>query len=101
MLGLKPTTALPVGEGLLIQSDREEAETVLQAAISHWQALKNTSINGLRSSFLLRQGLVREVENGWRLRVERKPFDILLDQLPWGIGIIKLPWMEEILWVEW
>jgi hypothetical protein len=101
MLGLQPTTALPAGEGLLTQSDREEAETVLQAAISHWQALKNTSIKGLRSSFLLRQGLVREVENGWRLSVERRPFDMLLDQLPWGIGIVKLPWMSRAIFTEW
>jgi hypothetical protein len=101
MLGLQPTTELPVGKGLLTQSDREEAETVLQAAISHWQALKNTSINGLRSSFLLRQGLVREAEDGWQLRLERRPFDLLLDQLPWGVGIVKLPWMSRAIFTEW
>jgi hypothetical protein len=101
MLGLQPTTALPVGQGLLLKSDREEAETVLQAAISHWQALKNTSINGLRSSFLLRQGLVREAENGWQLKVERRPFDLMLDQLPWGFGVVKLPWMSRAIFTEW
>ena len=30
-----------------------------------------------------------------------RSYDILLDRLPWGIGLIQLPWMEKTLWVEW
>lgn len=100
-LGLHPETPLPVCGGLLQPGDQEEAESLLESVIKHWSILKNISTNGLRSSFLQRQALLREDEYGWKLHVERKPFDILLDQLPWSISIIKLPWMKKALYTEW
>jgi len=78
-----------------------ECENLLNAVINHWEVLKNTSIAGLRETFLQRNGKLTKVDDGWRLQVEQKAFDILLNQLPWGIGIIKLPWMNEMLHVEW
>jgi hypothetical protein len=36
-----------------------------------------------------------------KLQVERRGFDILLDQLPWNMGIIKTQWMDEPLSVDW
>ncbi len=101
LLGLDPETALPVCAGLLSAEDREEAETVLQSAIEHWSALKNTSADGLRSAFIERHGLLRRDDGGWKLNLERKSYDILLDQLPWGIGIVKLPWMKRAVFTEW
>jgi hypothetical protein len=101
LLGLHPHTVLLVCEGLLEARAREEVGSLLQAAITHWSALKSTSIDGLRSSFLQRQALLREEEHGWKLQVERKPFDVLLDQLPWSISIVKLPWMKKAVYTEW
>ena len=101
LLGLDPGTALPVCAGLLSAEDREEAETVLQSAIEHWSALKNTSAGGLRSAFIERHGLLRRNDGGWKLNLERKSYDILLGQLPWGIGIVKLPWMKRAIFTEW
>jgi hypothetical protein len=73
----------------------------VQAAILHWSALKSTSIDGFRHSFLIRHGVIVDQENKWLLKVEPKSFDLLLDQLPWGISMIKLSWMERVLAVEW
>jgi len=101
LLGLDPETALPVCAGLLSAEDREEAETLLQSAIEHWSALKNTSPDSLRSAFIERHGLLRRDDDGWKLNLERKSYDILLDQLPWGIGIVKLPWMKRAIFTEW
>jgi hypothetical protein len=101
LLGLLPQTPLPVGEGLFMPEDREEAQALLQSVIGHWSVLKNTSIQGLRFSFLDRQALLREEEEGWRLQVERKPFDMLLDHLPWGISTVRLPWMKRPIYTEW
>ncbi|MFH1026884.1 MAG: contractile injection system tape measure protein, partial [Pseudomonadota bacterium] len=101
LLGLDPETALPVCTGLLNAEDREEAETLLQSAIEHWSALKNTSAGGLRSAFIERHGLLRRDDDGWKLNLERKSYDILLDQLPWSIGIVKLPWMKRAIFAEW
>jgi hypothetical protein len=101
LLGLNPETALPVAEGLIRPDEREEAEALLQSVIHYWSLLKNTSVQGLRSSFLQRQGLLREDDNKWRLQMERAAFDMLLNQLPWGISIVKLPWMPKPIYTEW
>ena len=80
---------------------REECEVLLNEVITHWSVLRNTSIEGLRETFLQRSGKLSKVDNGWLLQVEQKSVDVLLNNLPWGIGIIKLPWMSEMLYVEW
>ena len=80
----------------------EEAAAMLEAVIRHWEVLKNTSIDGLRSAFLNRPGKVTPREDGgWLLQVEASGVDILLDQLPWTVSMIKLPWMNTMMWVEW
>ena len=101
LLGVDPETSLCVSEGLLASTDKVEAERLLGAAITHWAALKNTSIAGFRRSFLQRPALLREEDDGWRLQVERQSFDMLLEHLPWSISVIKLPWMQQPLYTEW
>ncbi len=87
---------------VLSEQECQEAEALLTAVIGHWDALKNTGIEALRGTFLLRAGKLTQRDDGdWLLQVERQGYDILLDQLPWGIGTVKLPWMPSILWVEW
>ena len=80
---------------------REECEVLLNEVITHWSVLRNTSIEGLRETFLQRSGKLSKVDNGWLLQVEQKSVDVLLNNLPWGIGTVKLPWMSEMLYVEW
>ncbi len=78
-----------------------ESELLLKDVIRHWGVLKNTGIEGLRETFLQRPGKLSHNQNGWKLIVEQKTVDILIGSLPWGLGIIKLPWMPEMLFVEW
>ncbi|MBI1227586.1 MAG: hypothetical protein GC192_20300 [Bacteroidetes bacterium] len=86
----------------LTQRAEKEAEALLTAVIGHWSALGNTSPDGLRGTFLCREGkLTRQPSGAWLLRVEQRSFDVLLGQLPWSFSTIKLPWMNEILTVEW
>ena len=101
LLGLPLGAPLPVSAGLLRPEDREEAGALLAAVLDHWRALGRTSVQGLRGSFLRRTGLLREDDRGARLQVEPAAFDVLLGQLPWGIGTIKLPWMPRPLFTEW
>lgn len=96
-----PLDAAAESDVSLTDAELEEAAALLQAVIHHWEALRSTSADGLRGTFLLRPGKVSLRNNDWLLQVESKSFDILLDQLPWGISMIKLPWMERLLWVEW
>lgn len=88
----------------LTETDLAEADQLLHEAIRHWSVLRNTSIAGLRETFLQRPGKLSGLETDtWQLKVERKTVDILLDRLPmgWGYSVIRLPWMPKLLFVEW
>jgi len=75
---------------------------MLNAVISHLKVLKNTSINGLREAFLKRSGKLSIGDtNTFELIVDTKPSDILLNNLPWGIGIINSPMMNCALSCTW
>jgi len=82
--------------------DLAEADNLLHAVVGHWDALGSTSIDGLRESFLKRSGKLGIDDDGeWRLQIEWKTYDILLDRLPWGIAHVRLPWMQAMCRVEW
>ena len=82
-------------------AEERECTRLLEAIVEHWRALGRTSVAGLRSSFLAREGRLIEVDNGWKLELARRGIDVLLEQLPWGVGLVLLPWMERPLFVEW
>ncbi|MFM9946765.1 MAG: contractile injection system tape measure protein [Saprospiraceae bacterium] len=86
---------------VLTEAEKTEADALLKAIIGHWSVLGNTSIAGLREGFIDRTGKLTHTQNGPLLQVEQRTPDILLSRLPWGIGMIKLPWMREMLRVEW
>jgi len=81
--------------------EKKECDNLLISVISHWKALKNTSVNGLRTSFLQREGILKQEAFGFTLYVEELTHDILLQQLPWSYSVVKLPWMSEMLTVPW
>jgi hypothetical protein len=86
----------------LTAAEQEESIALLEALIRHWGALGNSSPDGLRGAFLLRPGKVSLHDDGdWYLQIESRTHDILLDQLPWGLSMIKLPWMGKMLRVAW
>jgi hypothetical protein len=85
----------------LTNEDMKICDGLLDAVVNNWGALKNTSADGLRTSFLMREGTLHREATGWKLYIEKKVYDILLDKLPWGYGMIQLPWMEIPLYTEW
>jgi len=88
-------------KSLLTPAMKTEAGNLLMAAISHWKELKKTSPDGLRQGFLVRRGRLVTGTFGHRLLIEKASQDILLSWLPWGISLVKLPWLSEALHVEW
>jgi hypothetical protein len=97
-----PVEAAVESEVDFTAGETDEAMALLQAVIGHWDALRNTTPDGLRGTFLTRPGKVSQRSDGdYLLQVESQSFDILLERLPWGIGVVRLPWMERMLWVEW
>lgn len=85
----------------LRETERSESIKLLQSAIDHWGKLKKTSPDGLRIGFLQREGKLEKRAQGWYLTVEQRSVDVLLNYLPWNLRMVKLPWMEELLRVEW
>lgn len=92
----------PVDTNIEITEEQmAEVNSMLQSLIDYWEALKDTSVDGLREAFLLRNGKLSQVNNEWLLLVEQKAFDVLIERIPWSISMIKLPWMESLLKTEW
>ena len=77
-------------------------EQMLHAVINRWSLLKNMPIEEFTRLFIARQGVVTANQQGWQIQVEKQPQDVLMAQLPWGLGIIQLPWLGQLLInVEW
>lgn len=94
--------SMPIpSESLIDEPIKSEADEMAKALLTNWQVLKNTSLEALREAFIQRNGKLEKTDNGFRLIVERKAMDILLDKLPWNLSIVKLPWKEYLLFVEW
>ena len=74
---------------------------MLKGVLQNWNRLSNTSIEAMRETFLMREGMLDEIEKNFQLKVEKKTLDILLESMPWSFGMIKLPWMNKRLLVEW
>jgi hypothetical protein len=92
----------PIGRAFrLTDAERETVEGLLQVMIDRWTIIGRTSRQGLRESFLQRQGVLETQTEIWRLRVEPRAFDMLLDEIPWGFQTLKLPWMKQVLHVDW
>ncbi|WP_080778380.1 contractile injection system tape measure protein [Chryseobacterium phocaeense] len=86
----------------ITDEEKELCKDLLEAVLEHWTVMGKSSVAALQETFLQRNARLEEIrENSFELWVEEKGFDILLDQLPWGIGMIKTPWMEEFLVCNW
>lgn len=88
-------------EIIFTEAELQEATDMLTALIQQWDKLKNTSLAALRESFLQRAGKLFIKNDSPYVQVESSSIDVLLDYLPWNLGMIKLPWVKEILRVDW
>jgi hypothetical protein len=100
LAGLSPS-AIAENPQPLTADEKAAGIELLETVIHHWEALKGTSVDALRQTFLQRSGRLTEDESGWQLHVESKGVDILIDRLPWTFSIIKFPWMTKPLFTEW
>lgn len=88
-------------EMVFTEQEKTVSMELLKVVLERWEKLKNTSIEGFRTSFLQREGALTNEEHTRKLRVAQRGYDVLLQTLPWGIGLIKTPWMDQFLNVEW
>ena len=69
--------------------------------MGNWPVLKGTSVEGVKETFMTREGKLTELEDSWQLQVEKQSFDMLLDYIQWKINLVKLTWMHKPIYVEW
>jgi hypothetical protein len=101
LCGLEPDMLVETGNFSVDEAMIKEANNLITSVIEYWSVLKNTSVDGIRSSFFLRNGKLEKKGRDWILRVEQQSYDMLLQQLPWNISMIKLPWMNRMIFSEW
>jgi hypothetical protein len=80
---------------------KQQVEEMLDSVVLHWSALKNTSTAVLRSEFLQREGKLDLSESNPKLFIERKTQDLLLEKIPWNINIIKISWIQKLIYTQW
>ncbi len=85
-----------------IEKDHQDScQVFLEALIEQAPILKTMTADGLRGTFLLREGTLGRRDGEWLLRVERQTHDVILDKFPWTFNIVKLSWMPSLMYVEW
>ena len=100
LCGLELYRPVPAG---FTPTEREQAEcdALFVALKLHWNVLSNMSADRIRTDFLQREGILRPCSGNWQLQVENQVQDILIQRLPWPIGVVKLPWMDYAILVHW
>lgn len=94
--------AAPIAKQIdLTPAEREACDRLLRSIIVNWRIIPNTSVAGLRETFLQREGKLVLDDDRFVLRVQRKTVDVLVDQIPWSIAILYHPWMPSPLHVTW
>lgn len=85
----------------LTSDEIKTAEDMLMAIIEKWEKLGTTSPDGLRQTFLQRDGILEDKDSAYQLTIESSGVDVLLDFIPWNINMIKLPWMDNLMYISW
>lgn len=86
---------------VLTDEEKELGIDLVKNVINRWDALRSVSVEGFQQTFLIRDGIVYFRDNQYLLRVEKKTVDILMEKMPWSIGVIKLSWMPKMMITEW
>ncbi|WP_114325456.1 contractile injection system tape measure protein [Candidatus Colwellia aromaticivorans] len=101
LLGIPIGALISIEENSLTENEKALADTVLLSLKSHWSVLKNTSISTIRESFLQRSGMMKLDDEQCHLHIERKGIDVLIDQIPFSLSIIRLAWIKQPIIVTW
>ncbi len=93
---------IPVEQSIdLIEREVQLCNQLFEAVKANWACMAGTSISGLQQTFLQREGRLTRTEKGWKLLVQRKTLDVLVDQVPWRLSITSEAWMPESISVVW
>lgn len=86
---------------ILNDNEKSIIDGLISAIINHWNAIKTSTIDGFRGNWLIREGILSKQQDKLSLSIEKKVYDILLNQSPFSFSVIRFPWMSETLYVNW
>ena len=75
---------------------------MLEAVLHNWTAMGKASTDLFAKRIFTKAGQTHSYgktiqRSFWR----KKHRDILLDKLPWNLGLCKLPWRDKIIFTDW
>lgn len=100
LCGLLFTDSVP-GKIEISPKNRSLIESLINAAISHWPEIGKCSVDGFRGNWLVRDGILTELDERWELVIDKRAYDILITRSPFAFSILKYPWMNKPLHVTW
>jgi hypothetical protein len=89
----------PIAE--LKEDEKDLCLSLLNGVIANWDKVKSSSAEAIQGTFIQREGVLTIKKDSIALVIEKKGVDVLLNSLSWNISIIKLPWMQNPMHVEW
>jgi hypothetical protein len=99
LTGIPLETQVPDAE--LNDEQHRLCDSLVEAAIAHWPAIGQQSLDGFRGNFLRRDGMLVRGEDRWNLRVEKRSYDVLIAHAPFSYALIRHPWMPQPIHVDW
>jgi hypothetical protein len=91
--------AIPIES--LNQEEESMATSLMNGLIQNWSKVRNSSIEGIQETFFQREGVLSVLKENYKLTIPKKGVDVLVESIPWNLSMIKLPWMEKPLHIEW
>ena len=96
-----PIDVLLPGQMELTAEEKKAADEFRTSAMRQWPKKKGVSAEDFRSTFVVRTGRLVQQSESWLLTVDEKPYDLLLESIPWEFRRIRLPWMNSNIRVSW
>ena len=100
LCGVDVSTPLTT-EVLISEADKELMDGLIEAAIVHWSAIGESTMEGFRGNWLVREGSLKEKAEYWDLTVEKRAYDVLITRAPFTFSVIYFPWMSKPIHVNW
>jgi len=85
----------------LNNQEKEVCHELLKAVLKHWTVLEKSGIDTLRSMFLVREGTIEIKDKSIHIKARHLAQDVLLKKLPWGLGMVLLPWTKKMFQITW
>lgn len=100
LCGLSLTDPVPAAIEIS-ETSKNLIDGLIIMAISHWNSIESSSVEGFRDNWLIREGVLLELEDKWELTVDKRSYDLLIQRYPFSFSVIRYPWMKKPLHVNW